>query len=71
MAARQLTLIPAAHDWSLDAVTRQRGRRGIARARAALAAHKPDDRTTHERNPLTTTITTTTTVTSTVIEKGA
>lgn len=40
---RQLTLIPARKTWQLDAQTREVGRRGIAEARAALAAHKPAD----------------------------
>ena len=39
--ARQLTLIPANKDWQLDAKTKEVGRRGIATARAALAAHRP------------------------------
>jgi hypothetical protein len=39
--ARQLTLIPAQKDWQLDERTKQTGRRGIASARAALAAHRP------------------------------
>ncbi len=39
--ARQLTLIPARKDWQLDEQTKQAGRRGIATARAALAAHRP------------------------------
>lgn len=38
---RQLTLIPARKDWRLDDETREAGRRGIASARAALAAHRP------------------------------
>ena len=29
--------------WKLDEKTRESGRRGIASARAALAAHRPDD----------------------------
>lgn len=41
--ARQLTLIPASKDWQLDTETKETGRRGIAAARAALAAHRPDD----------------------------
>jgi hypothetical protein len=41
--ARQLTLIPASKDWQLDAKTKETGRRGIASARAALAAHRPTD----------------------------
>lgn len=39
--ARQLTLIPAKKDWQLDERTKQVGRRGLAQARAALAAHRP------------------------------
>ena len=41
--ARQLTLIPASKDWRLDPKTKETGRRGIASARAALAAHRPAD----------------------------
>lgn len=41
--ARQLALIPTEKDWRLDPETRETGRRGIASARAALAAHRPDD----------------------------
>ena len=41
--ARQLTLIPASKDWRLDAKTKETGRRGVASARAALAAHRPTD----------------------------
>ena len=41
--ARQLTLIPAKKDWHLDSKTRETGRRGIASARAELAAHRPSD----------------------------
>jgi hypothetical protein len=41
--ARQLTLIPAPKDWQLDSDTKETGRRGIASARAALAAHRPTD----------------------------
>ena len=40
--ARQLTLIPAQKDWQLDRKTKETGRRGIAQARAALAAHRPE-----------------------------
>ena len=43
--ARQLTLIPATKDWQLDERTKQVGRRGIAEARAALAAHRPAEPT--------------------------
>jgi hypothetical protein len=39
--ARQLTLIPASTQWKLDEKTKQVGRRGLAEARAALAAHRP------------------------------
>lgn len=35
---RQLTLIETPPDWRLDDRTREIGRRGVARARAALAA---------------------------------
>lgn len=41
--ARQLTLIPAKKQWQLDEKTKQVGRRGIAEARAALAAHRPTE----------------------------
>jgi hypothetical protein len=41
--ARQLSLIPASKDWRLDAKTKETGRRGVASARAALAAHRPTD----------------------------
>ncbi|MFN8016838.1 MAG: hypothetical protein U0P45_01810 [Acidimicrobiales bacterium] len=39
--ARQLTLIPPTTTWRLDEETRETGRRGIASARAALAARRP------------------------------
>lgn len=39
--ARQLTLIPPAKTWQLDEKTKETGLRGIASARAALAAHRP------------------------------
>jgi hypothetical protein len=39
---RQLTLIDTTtRTWRLDERTREIGRRGIASARAALAAHRP------------------------------
>jgi hypothetical protein len=41
--ARQLTLIEHEHPWQLDEHTKEVGRRGLAEARAALAAHKPAD----------------------------
>ncbi len=41
--ARQLTLINSESPWRLDEKTREIGRRGLAQARAALAAHQPDD----------------------------
>lgn len=41
--ARQLTLINTESPWRLDEKTREIGRRGLAQARAALAAHKPTD----------------------------
>ena len=41
--ARQLTLIPASKGWQLDRQTKESGRRGVAAARAALAAHRPTD----------------------------
>ena len=40
---RQLTLIPANKAWQLDRQTRETGLRGVAAARAALAAHRPTD----------------------------
>lgn len=39
--ARQLTLLERQHDWQLDERTKEIGKRGIAAARAALAAHRP------------------------------
>ena len=45
--AEQLTLTTTAGElrrtWTLDERTREAGRRGIASARAALAAHRPAD----------------------------
>ena len=41
--ARKLTLITANKDWQLDPKTKETGRRGVASARAALAAHRPSD----------------------------
>jgi len=41
--ARQLTLIDSTSPWRLDAKTREINRRGLAEARAALAAHRPTD----------------------------
>lgn len=41
--ARQLTLIETPGTWRLDEQTREVGRRGIAAARAELAAHRPAD----------------------------
>ena len=41
--ARQLTLIETSATWRLDEQTREVGRRGIASARAELAAHRPAD----------------------------
>ena len=41
--ARQLRLLPATKAWQLDEKTRETGRRGVASARAVLAAHRPDD----------------------------
>ena len=40
--ARQLTLLERQPDWRLDERTKEIGKRGIAAARAALAAHRPD-----------------------------
>ena len=46
--ARQLTLLDPSKSWQLDDRTREIGRRGVASARAALAAHRPDpDRGDH------------------------
>lgn len=50
---RQLTLIDPQRTWRLDERTRQIGRRGVAEARAALAAHRPAEtggRTTGDRS---------------------
>ncbi|CAN5685837.1 hypothetical protein BH10ACT1_BH10ACT1_01750 [soil metagenome] len=41
--ARQLTLLETSTEWRLSAKTREVGRRGIAAARAELAAHRPAD----------------------------
>ncbi len=41
--AQQLPLHQDRTTWKLDEPTREAGRRGIASARAALAAHRPDD----------------------------
>lgn len=41
--AQQLPINEKASAWRLDERTREAGRRGIASARAALAAHRPDD----------------------------
>ena len=46
--AQQLTLIADRSPWRLDAKTRESGRRGIAEARAALAAHRPDEPQQHQ-----------------------
>ena len=40
--ARQLTLLETKRTWRLDEQTKERGKRGVAAARAALAAHRPD-----------------------------
>jgi hypothetical protein len=37
-----LTEVPAPTVWRLDERTKETGRRGIATARAALAAHRPE-----------------------------
>ena len=39
----QLVLLESSRDWKLDRRTVERGRRGIARARAALRASQPDE----------------------------
>ena len=47
---RQLTLIESKSRWHVDAQTLEIGRRGLAEARAVLAAHKPAElpyRTSH------------------------
>ncbi|NLD77984.1 MAG: hypothetical protein GX643_15105 [Acidimicrobiales bacterium] len=41
--AQQLPLKEQRTTWKLDERTREAGRRGIASARAALAAHRPED----------------------------
>lgn len=46
--AQQLTLIADRPPWRLDAKTREVGRRGIAEARAALAAHRPGEPEHHQ-----------------------
>ncbi|MEO6989144.1 MAG: hypothetical protein ABI239_10915 [Aquihabitans sp.] len=38
---RQLTLIESKSRWHVDAETREIARRGLAEARAVLAAHRP------------------------------
>lgn len=45
--ARQLTLIDNSAAWRIDERTREIGRRGLAEARAVLAAHRPDDERRH------------------------
>ena len=45
--AQQLPLNQDRTTWKLDERTREAGRRGVASARAALAAHRPED----ERRP--------------------
>lgn len=40
---KQLTLTDAPKRWQLDERTKEAGRRGLASARAALAAHRPAD----------------------------
>ncbi len=47
--AQQLPINEKASAWRLDERTREAGRRGIASARAALAAHRPDD--DHHHSP--------------------
>jgi len=47
--ARQLTLITSSTSWRLDARTKEIGRRGLAEARAALAAHRPAEARPDER----------------------
>jgi len=42
--ARQLTLMEAPPEWKLDEEARAAGRRGLAEARAALAAHRPREK---------------------------
>ncbi|HEX2577764.1 MAG TPA: hypothetical protein VHK88_15535 [Aquihabitans sp.] len=41
--ARQLTLLEPKRTWRMDERTREIGRRGVASARAELAAHRPTD----------------------------
>lgn len=43
MKNAQLTLLSDDRPWRLDEGTRRVGREGLAKARAALAAHLPDD----------------------------
>jgi hypothetical protein len=48
--AEQLPLPDHRTGWKLDERTREAGRRGIASARAALAAHRPAEAPAH-RHP--------------------
>ena len=41
--AQQLPITDMRSAWRLDERTREAGRRGVASARAALAAHRPAD----------------------------
>lgn len=50
--ARQLTLINTRRSWHLSERTKEIGRRGIAEARAALAATRPrEDRPDPQNDP--------------------
>lgn len=49
MKTAQLTLIDDDRPWRLDDGTRRVGREGLAKARAALAAHLVDSPTTDQR----------------------
>jgi hypothetical protein len=53
--ARQLALLDSPPEWHIDDQTREVGREGLARARAALAAaHQPDEaQPTRGRGPVT------------------
>lgn len=50
--ARQLTLMDRPAGWRLDEQTKEIGRRGIAEARAALAAVAQAEEQEHEPAPL-------------------
>jgi len=49
---KQLILLDTALGWRLDADTRERGRRGVADARAVLKAARAQERAASEVDPL-------------------